>query len=145
MLHVQLVQLQDLFFRNWRKNLQKSGLEWTYASFSRFIFDILSLFFLFLSTTEAKHQQERDCVWLWWTKTQTTDQYVFWIKTQRIRFKVMEWRMEVGRALWVGSHEELWKIVTRGQPSGWHLWSARHGLYFLGSKVASSLSLFRVC
>lgn len=122
----------------------KSGLEWTYASFSHFIFDILSLFFLFLSTTGAKHQQERDCVWLWWTKTQTTDQYVFWIKTQRIRFKVMEWRMEVGRALRVGRRKELWKIVARGQPTGWHLWSTRHCFYFLGSKVASSLSLFRV-
>lgn len=120
----------------------KSGLEWTHASFSCFIFDILSLFFLFLSTTGAKHQQERDCVWLWWTKTQTTDQYVFWIKTRRIKFKVMEWRMEVGRALRVGRLKELWKIVARGQPTGWHLWSTRHCLYFLGSNIASSLCLF---
>lgn len=89
-----------------------SGLERTCVSFIFHFWHFVSLF-LFLSTTGAKHQQERDCVWLWWTKTQTTDQYVFWIKTQRIRFKVMEWRMEVGRALWVGSHKELWKIVAR--------------------------------
>lgn len=77
-------------------------------------------------------------------KTQTTDRSVFWIKTQRIRFKVMEWRMEVGRALRVGSRKELWKIVARGRPTRWHLRSANHCLYFLRSKVASSLSLFGV-
>lgn len=127
-----------------QKNLQKWLRVNTWVFFTFHFWHFVCLF-LFLSTTGAKHQQERDCVWLWWTKTQTTDQFVFWIKTQRIRFKVMEWRMEVGRALWVGSHKELWKIVTRGQPTGWHLWSASHCLYFLGSKVASSLSLFRAC
>lgn len=138
------LQLQDLFLRNWTENLQK-WLRVNICVFCPFHFWHFVSLFLFLSTTGAKHQQERDCVWLWWTKTQTTDQYVFWIKTQRIRFKVMEWRMEVGRALWVGSHKELWKIVTRGQPTGGHLWSASHCLYFLRSKVVSSLSLFRVC
>lgn len=125
------------------KKVFNSGLEWTHASFTSNFWYFVSLFLL-LSTTGTQHQQERDCIWLWWTKTQTTHQYVFWIKTQRIWFKVMEWRMEVGRALWVGSHEQLWKNVARGQPTGWHLWSTRHCLDFLGSKLASSVSLFRV-
>lgn len=60
-------------------------------------------------------------------------------------FKVMESGMEVGRALWVGSHGALWKVVTRGQPTGWHPWSASHCLCFRSSKVASFLSVFGGC
>lgn len=66
------------------------------------------------------------------------------VLNQRLWIKVMELGMEVGRALWVGSYWELWKTVTRGQPSTWHLWSANHCPNFLGSKAASFLSLFGV-
>lgn len=66
------------------------------------------------------------------------------VLNRRFWIKVMELGMEVGRTLWVGSHWKLWKTVTRGQPSTWHLWSANHCPNFLGSKAASFLSLFRV-
>lgn len=66
------------------------------------------------------------------------------VLNQRMWIKVMELGMEVGRALRVGSHWQLWKTVTRGQPSTWHLWSANHCPNFLGSKAASFLSLFAV-
>lgn len=64
------------------------------------------------------------------------------VLNQRIWFKVMELGLEVGRALWLGGHWELWKTVTRGQPNAWHLWSANHCPNFLASKAASFLSLF---
>lgn len=106
-----------------------------------FILDIWT-FFCYCPTRQEKRPWERDCVWLWWTKTLTNMCFESRFKGT---FKVMELGMEVGRALWVGSHGALWKVVTRGQPTGWHPWSASHCLCFRSSKVASFLSLFGVC
>lgn len=72
------------------------------------------------------------------------DHWPICVLNQRIWFKVMEWGLEVGRALWLGSHRELWKTVTRRQPNTWHPWSANHCLNFLASKATSFLSLFGV-
>lgn len=131
---------------NWTENLHK----WSWSEHPRLFFFLFFFEFHFLTFSCSclplgQNTSRRGIVFdCGGPKTQTTDRSVFWIKTQRIRFKVMEWRMEVGRALRVGSRKELWKIVARGRPTRWHLRSANHCLYFLRSKVASSLSLFGV-
>lgn len=95
--------------------------------------------FLLLPNTAGKTPMGEDCVWLWWTKSLTNMCFESLFKGT---FQVMELGMEVGGALWVGSHAALWKVVTRGQPTGWHPWSASHCLCFRSSKPASFLSLF---
>lgn len=74
---------------------------------------------------------------------QNPDEYVFWITIQKNIWN--DGVEEVGRALWVGSHGTLRKVLTRGQPTGWHPWLASHCLCFRSSKVASCLSLFGAC
>lgn len=132
---------QDLYRKELWRNWYYVKLERIHVSHLDFILDIWT-FFCYCPTRQEKRPWERDCVWLWWTKTLTNMCFESRFKGT---FKVMELGMEVGRALWVGSHGALWKVVTRGQPTGWHPWSASHCLCFRSSKVASFLSLFGVC
>lgn len=131
---------QDLLWRNW----YYVKLDWMHVSRLDFILDIWT-FSVTVQHGEEKRPWDRDCVWLWWTKKPWLLTNTCFESRFKGTFKVMELGMEVGRALWVGSRSALWKVVTRGQPTGWHLWSASHCLYFRSSKVASFLSLFGVC